>query len=56
MAGSPRRTSKSKLRTHDKVCLGSVCFCVGYKMKTCRQMSDSGFRGEINVVRVGDSG
>ena len=65
-AGPPRRASKSKLRTHDKVCLGqhfwitfhftsSVCLCVGYKMKTCTQISDSGFRGKINVVNPGDS-
>ena len=33
----------------------SVCLCVGYKMKTCTQISDSGFRGEINVVNPGDS-
>ena len=49
------RASKSKLRRHDKVCLGmhflDVCLCVGYKM----QISDSGFRGEINVVSPGDS-
>ena len=64
---SPRRASKSKLRTHDKVCLGQhffwitfhftsfVCLCVGYKMKTCTQISNSGFRGKINVVNPGDS-
>ena len=52
---------KSKLRTHDKGCLdqhfldnflfptSSVCLCVGYKMKTCTQISDSGFRQKINV-------
>ena len=28
----------------------SVCLCVGYKMKTCTQISDSGFRVKINVV------
>ena len=33
----------------------SVCLCVGYKMKTCTQISDSGFRGKINVVSPGDS-
>ena len=61
------RVSKSKLRTHDKVCLGhhffgylfnlQVLFVlgVGYKMKTCTQISDSGFRGKINVVNLGDS-
>ena len=66
-AGRPRRASKSKLRTHDKVCLGQhffwitfhftsfVCLCVGYKMKTCTQISNSGFRGKINVVNPGDS-
>ena len=42
-AGPPRRASKSKLRTH------------GYKIKTCTQISDSGFRGKINVVSPGDS-
>ena len=26
-----------------------VCFCVGYKMKTCTQISHSGFRGKINA-------
>ena len=31
----------------------SVCLCVGYKMKTCTQISDSGFRGKINVVNSG---
>ena len=48
-----RLALKSKLRTHDKVCLGqhlfwitfhftsSVCLSVGYKMKTCTQISDS---------------
>ena len=63
----PRRASKSKLPTHDKGCLGqhffwitfhftsSVCLCVGYKMKTCTQISDYGFRGNINVVSPGDS-
>ena len=29
--------------------------CVGYKIKTCTQISDSGFRGEINVVSLSDS-
>ena len=33
----------------------SVCLCVGYKMKTCTQISDSGFRGKINLVSPGDS-
>ena len=33
----------------------SVCLCVGHKMKTCTQISDSGFRGKINVVNPGDS-
>ena len=33
----------------------SVCLCVGYKMKTCTQISDFGFRGKINVVNPGDS-
>ena len=33
----------------------SVCFCVGYKTKTCTQISDSGFRGKINAVSPGDS-
>ena len=49
--------------THDKVLLfwitfyftSSVCLCVGYKMKTCTQISDSRFRGKINVVNPGDS-
>ena len=42
--------------THDKVHFtSSVCSCVGYKMKTCTQISDSGFRGKINVVSPGDS-
>ena len=64
-----RRAGKSKLRTHDKVvCLGqhffflrtfhftsSVCLCVRYKMKPCTQISDSGFRGKINVVSSGES-
>ena len=57
-AGPPRRASKSKLRTHGKARLGwhlflitfhftiSVCLCVGYKMETCTQISDSGFRAE----------
>ena len=65
-AGPPRRASKSKLRTHDKGCLdqhfldnfhftSSVCLCVGYKMKTCAQISDSEFRPKINVVNPGDS-
>ena len=66
-AGPHGRASKSKLRTHDKGCLdhhfldnflfptSSVCLCVGYKMKTCTQISDSGFRGKINVVSPGDS-
>ena len=59
------RASKSKLRTHDKSCLDQhfldnfsfhkLCLCVGYKMKTCTQISDSGFRGKINVVSLGDS-
>ena len=31
----------------------SVCLCVGYKMKTCTQISDCGFRGKINVVNPG---
>ena len=65
-AGPPRRASKSKLRTHDKGCLdqhfldkvfhftSSVCICVGYKMKTCMQISDFRFRGRINVVSPGD--
>ena len=35
--------------------LSSVCLCVSYKMKTCTQISDSGFRGKINVVNPGDS-
>ena len=64
-AGPPRRASKSKLRTHDKGCLdqhfflitfhftSSVCLCVGYKMKACTQISDSGFRRKINVVSPG---
>ena len=34
-------------------------FCLfmytGYKMKTCTQISDSGFRGKINVVSPSDS-
>ena len=67
-AGPPRRASKSKLRTHDKGSLdqhfldsfsfhftSSGCLCVGYKMKTCTQISDSGFRRKINVVSPGDS-
>ena len=42
--------------THDKVYFtSSVCLCVDYKMKTCTQISDSGFRGEINVVSPSDS-
>ena len=55
-AGLPRRASKSKLRIHTtKFVFASifwinVCLCVGYKMKTCTQISDSGFRGKINVV------
>ena len=63
--GPPRRASKSKLRTHDKGCLDQhfldnfsfhkLCLCVGYKMKTCTQISDSGFRRKINVVSQGDS-
>ena len=32
----------------------SVCLCVGYKMKTCTQISDSGFRRKINVVNPSD--
>ena len=27
-----------------------ICLCVGYKMKTCTQISDSGFRVKIDVV------
>ena len=66
-AGPPRRASKSKLRTHDTVCLGhhfiwitfhftsSVCLCVGYKMETFTLISDYKFRGKINVVNPGDS-
>ena len=64
-AGPPKRASKSNLRTHDKGCLDQhfldkfsfhkLCLCAGYKMKTCTQISDSGFRGEINVVSPGDS-
>ena len=67
---SPRRAGnfhKSKLRTHDEGCLdqhfldnfsfhkSSVCLCVGYKVKTCTQISDSEFRRKIKVVRPGDS-
>ena len=64
-AGPPWRASKSKLRIHNKGCLGqhfvwitfhftsSVCLCVGYKMKTCMQISDPGFRAKINVVSPG---
>ena len=29
-AGSPRRASKSRLRTHDKVCLGQNCFWITF--------------------------
>ena len=65
-AGPPRRASKSKLRAHDKGCLGSilfwitfhftssVCLCAGYKMKTCTQISDSGLRRKVNVANQGD--
>ena len=62
----PGRASKSKLHRHDKGWLdqhfldnfnftSSVCLYVGYKIKTCTQISDSGFRGKINVVFAGDS-
>ena len=33
----------------------SVCLCVGYQMKTCTQILDSGFRGKIDLVSPGDS-
>ena len=51
-AGRPTRASKSKLRRHDKVCLGHnvldnfsfykfcLFICVGYKMETCTHISD----------------
>ena len=67
-AGPPRRASKSKLCTHDKGCFdqqffrsatfhftSSVCLCVGYKMKTCTQISVSRFGRKINVVSPCDS-
>ena len=41
-----------------KFCLFMFMFmftCIGYKMKTCTQISDSGFRGKINVASPGDS-
>ena len=61
-----KRASNSKLHTHDKGCLdqhfldnfhftSSVFLCVGYKMKTCTQISDSEFPRKINVVSPGDS-
>ena len=64
--GPPRRDSKSKLRTDDEVCLCQHFFgelfilqvlfvYVGYRMKTCTQISDSRFRGKINVVSLGNS-
>ena len=31
-----------------------VCLCVGNKMKTCTQISDSGFPRKINVVSPAD--
>ena len=33
----------------------SIDYGVGYKMKTCTQISDSGFRGKLSVVMPGDS-
>ena len=62
----PRRASKLEFRTHNQGCHDlhfvdnfsfhkSVCFCVGYKRKTCTQILDSGFRGKINVVSPCDS-
>ena len=33
----------------------SIDYGVGYKMKTYTQISDSGFRGKLSVVRPGDS-
>ena len=57
-AGLPRKAklvkapyTRQSLSWPACLCLGSsVCLCAGYKMKTCTQISDSGFRGEINVV------
>ena len=47
-AGPPRRAITFHFTS-------SVCLRVGYKMKTCTQISDSGFRWKINVVSPGDS-
>ena len=67
-AGPPRRVaSRSSVYTRQSLSwpafffwttfhfTSSVCLCVGYKMKTCTQISNSEFNRKINVVNLGDS-